>query len=530
MRDAKFETTKQTLFRLARQPAREHQEEVAGHGIPALQRDPTAQLACRVGDASCAGAHAETLNRATVQPAPDTLLRLQRQYGNRFVQRVVNLSQQSEGEAGVAPEVEQTIQSARGGGQPLDNGARAQMEPAFGADFGGVRVHVDGQADTLNRSLSARALTTGQDIFFKQGEYSPGSSTGRELLAHELTHVVQQNGNAVQTKLTLGQPGDRYEQEADSVARAIVQQQGQSRDVNSILRLQRTIGNQAEQRLLEVNAVNTKGDAPTACSVPNGAGSGVRVAGTSVNAATCDEDTPVPEERESLEPCGDQMRAVMGISTHGQSRLNVSSVGDQFEQEADRVAKNECAASEGGQCNCPTCAEEALQAQNGPTPAPAPAPTFTFISRGSYGETTPGFTRPSCAAAAAGASTLVAGSATPVVTVFPNGTYRVRRNDGVVQTATCTRLAAGLAATQTHEDSHAAGARAAVAAANTAQVLPRNFATAAACSAAAPAILSAWNTSVDAAWANEVTHGPGTNQPTPQTFTEENAAGTCVFA
>ena len=190
----------------------------------------------------------------------------------------------------------------------------------------------------------------------------------------------------VQTKLTLGQPGDRYEQEADSVARAIVQQQGQSRDVHSILRLQRTIGNQAKQRLLEANAVNTKGDAPSACSVPNGGGSGVRVAGTSVNAATCDEDTPVPEKRKSLEPCGDQFAGVMGISTHGQSRLNVSSVGDQFEQEADRVAKNECAASEGGQCNCPTCAEEALQAQNGPTPAPAP--TFTFISRGSYGETT----------------------------------------------------------------------------------------------------------------------------------------------
>lgn len=228
MRDPIFETTKQTLFRLARQPAKEPQEEVAGHSTPALQRDPTTQLSCRIGDASCAGAHAETLNRATVQPAPDTLLRLQRQYGNRFVQRVVDLARQGEGEASVLPEVEQTIQSARGAGQPLDSGARAQMEPAFGADFGGVRVHADGQADQLNRSLSARAFTTGQDIFFKQGEYSPGSSTGRELLAHELTHVVQQNGNAVQTKLTLGQPGDRYEQEADSVARAVMRQEQQA--------------------------------------------------------------------------------------------------------------------------------------------------------------------------------------------------------------------------------------------------------------------------------------------------------------
>jgi hypothetical protein len=79
----------------------------------------------------------------------------------------------------------------------------------------------------LNRSLSARAFTTGQDIFFKQGEYSPGSSGGRELLAHELTHVVQQNGDQVQTKLALGAPGDSYEQEADSVARAVLQQESQ---------------------------------------------------------------------------------------------------------------------------------------------------------------------------------------------------------------------------------------------------------------------------------------------------------------
>ncbi len=97
----------------------------------------------------------------------------------------------------------------------------------MGADFSGVRVHTGGQADTLNRNLSARAFTTGQDIFFKQGEYSPGSSGGRELLAHELTHVVQQNGDSVQTKLTVGAPGDRYEQEADSVARAVMQQEQQ---------------------------------------------------------------------------------------------------------------------------------------------------------------------------------------------------------------------------------------------------------------------------------------------------------------
>jgi len=227
MQEPTFDITNQAYFRLARQPAKEHQEEFDRSSRSTLQRDPLAQLSCRVGDAACAGAHADTLNRAAVQPAPDALLRLQRQYGNRFVQRVVTLARSGDGPAAVAPEVEQTIQQARGGGQALDHGVRTQMEPAFKADFSGVRVHTDGQADNLNRSLSARAFTTGQDIFFKQGEYNPGSSTGRELLAHELTHVVQQNGDGVQTKLTVGAPGDRYEQEADSVARAVMQQEQQ---------------------------------------------------------------------------------------------------------------------------------------------------------------------------------------------------------------------------------------------------------------------------------------------------------------
>lgn len=230
MHDQNLEVSKQLSSRLARQPAKEHQAAIQKQIMPDLQRDPTAQLSCRLGDAACAGAHAEPLNRAPdgqAAPPPETMLRLQRQYGNRFVQRVVELSRSSDGPADVAPEVEQTIQQARGGGQALDGNLRAQMEPAFNADFSGVRVHADGQADNLNRSLSARAFATGQDIFFKQGEYNPGSSSGRELLAHELTHVVQQNGDAVQTKLTVGAPGDRYEQEADSVARAVIQQEHQ---------------------------------------------------------------------------------------------------------------------------------------------------------------------------------------------------------------------------------------------------------------------------------------------------------------
>ena len=91
--------------------------------------------------------------------------------------------------------VQQAIQSARGGGQPLPGSVRAPMEQALGTDFGGVRVHVGTQADALNQSLEARAFTTGSDIFFRRGGYDFDSHSGRELLAHELMHVVQQ-GNS----------------------------------------------------------------------------------------------------------------------------------------------------------------------------------------------------------------------------------------------------------------------------------------------------------------------------------------------
>jgi len=96
--------------------------------------------------------------------------------------------------AGIAvpPQVEAGIAAARGGGHRLPAGVRSQMERAMGADFGGVRLHSDNRADALNQAVHARAFTTGRDIFFRQGEYQPGSEVGRGLLAHELAHVVQQ--------------------------------------------------------------------------------------------------------------------------------------------------------------------------------------------------------------------------------------------------------------------------------------------------------------------------------------------------
>ena len=100
------------------------------------------------------------------------------------------------GEFDVEGSVEQSIQQTAGGGQGLAESARNFFEPRFGHEFDNVHVHADSQADSLNRSIQARAFTKGSDIYFASGEYQPDSSGGRQLLAHELTHVIQQTGGS----------------------------------------------------------------------------------------------------------------------------------------------------------------------------------------------------------------------------------------------------------------------------------------------------------------------------------------------
>ncbi|MEP1078833.1 DUF4157 domain-containing protein [Leptolyngbya sp. PL-A3] len=98
------------------------------------------------------------------------------------------------------PELEAGIGRSRGHGTPLTEAIRKPMEQVFNADFSHVKVHTDAQADQLNQSIHARAFTTKQDIYFRQGAYQPNSRTGQEVIAHELTHVVQQSGTVVQQK------------------------------------------------------------------------------------------------------------------------------------------------------------------------------------------------------------------------------------------------------------------------------------------------------------------------------------------
>jgi hypothetical protein len=92
------------------------------------------------------------------------------------------------------PQFERSFQSMRGGGQPLDQNARAYFEPRFGIDFSNVRIHTNNEASETARSINARAYTVGNNIVFKNGNYVPESEAGKKLLAHELAHVIQQKG------------------------------------------------------------------------------------------------------------------------------------------------------------------------------------------------------------------------------------------------------------------------------------------------------------------------------------------------
>ena len=99
---------------------------------------------------------------------------------------------QTNGAAG-AREVTSEFTSRLGAGTPLDAASRRYFEPRFGQDFGDVRIHHDAQAAAAAAGVQARAFTLGHDVVFAGGEHNPSSESGRRLLAHELTHVVQQS-------------------------------------------------------------------------------------------------------------------------------------------------------------------------------------------------------------------------------------------------------------------------------------------------------------------------------------------------
>ena len=175
-------------------------------------------------DTTVEGAPSPHLMRAAATGRPDVLdstavLGLQRAVGNAGVGAVLDQDRREEEPSPVQHVV------GSGGGSPLPDAVRSDMELRLGHDFSDVRVHTDHAADQSARSVSAQAYTVGNDVVFQRDTYDPTSTAGKTMLAHELTHVVQQRSGPVDGAdapggIKVSDPADRFETEAARTAEA----------------------------------------------------------------------------------------------------------------------------------------------------------------------------------------------------------------------------------------------------------------------------------------------------------------------
>ncbi|PYX00259.1 MAG: hypothetical protein DMG89_04890 [Acidobacteria bacterium] len=180
--------------------------------IPAITpvRGPVLQRTCDCGQHTIGGAECEECKK-----------------------KKTSLQRHADGQgepSGVPPIVHDVLGTP---GQPLEDDTRAFFEPRFGHDFTRVRVHNDAQAAASARAVNALAYAVGNNIVFGAGQYAPSNGRGKRLLAHELTHVMQQqnqSSSAVQYQLEIGPSKDRFEQEADQLADQVMK----GRELNSI--------------------------------------------------------------------------------------------------------------------------------------------------------------------------------------------------------------------------------------------------------------------------------------------------------
>src|SRR6185295_13584033 len=106
-----------------------------------------------------------------------------------FIQRKESGQNVAAGDA-----ISDKINSTKGSGSTLDRDTKGFMESRFGSDFSAIKIHTGNEAAEMSRHIQAKAFTAGNDIYFNEGQYQPGSNSGKHLLAHELTHTLQQSG------------------------------------------------------------------------------------------------------------------------------------------------------------------------------------------------------------------------------------------------------------------------------------------------------------------------------------------------
>jgi len=128
------------------------------------------------------------------------------------------IQRESEGETSAVPESLESKINTLQGGEPFSKENRAFFEPRFGQSFSHIKIHRNSHANHLARSINAKAFTRGNNIVFKSGEYNPNTATGKRLLGHELTHVLQQKGT---NPLNISRKKDKKEEKVTPKDKAI---------------------------------------------------------------------------------------------------------------------------------------------------------------------------------------------------------------------------------------------------------------------------------------------------------------------
>ena len=201
--------------------------------VPALTSSNLLQRKCACGQHTIAGGECSECGK-----------------NRQTLQRVTRNSDLETRNSGGVPSIVNEVLNSPG--QPLDAATRAFMEPRFGHDFSRVRIHTDARAAESASEINALAYTVGRQIVFDSGQYMPGTSSGRQVLAHELTHVVQQSdgdGSDGVVRMQISSPAEPHEREAERVADAVTDESaGQERwadstqiSSRSAMRLQRLI-------------------------------------------------------------------------------------------------------------------------------------------------------------------------------------------------------------------------------------------------------------------------------------------------
>jgi Domain of unknown function (DUF4157) len=160
------------------------------------------------------------LSKVKGEARAQMMTHLQQTIGNKAVQRLVDHARSTSNPTG---DLAQRIEAAASNGSAMDAAARHRLEAGLGADFSGVRVHTDREADELSREVSAAAFTTGSHIFFREGAYQPNTLGGLRLIAHEAAHTLQQasgpvDGTPRSDGVSISDPADSFEQAADHAA------------------------------------------------------------------------------------------------------------------------------------------------------------------------------------------------------------------------------------------------------------------------------------------------------------------------